>query len=89
MQPRPRSWSNTKPKPGSPNGCKKLGFGTIVGSGDTTVNQFHVLESGSANAQPLGRITAAPATVPEPDTIALFGIGLLGMGILDARRRRA
>ncbi len=66
-----------------------LGFGTIVGSGYTTVNQFHVLESGSANAQLLGRITAAPATVPEPGTIALFGIGLLGMGILAARRRRA
>ncbi len=66
-----------------------LGFGSIVGSGYTTVNQFHVLENESANAQLLGRITAAPAAVPEPGTLALFGIGFLGLGLAAARRRRA
>jgi hypothetical protein len=66
-----------------------LGFGTIVGAGYTTVNQFHVLENDRATAQLLGRITAAPAAVPEPGTIALFGMGLLAIGFLAARRRQA
>jgi len=54
-----------------------LGFGTITGSGFSTVSDFHVLEGQSASAELLGHITVA--RVPEPATLALLGVGLLGL----------
>lgn len=64
-----------------------LGVGSIVGSGFSTVNQFHVLEGGAASAELLGRVTANFPAVPEPETYAMLlaGLGLLGF---TARRRK-
>ncbi len=64
-----------------------LGFGTITGSGYSSVDRFHVLEGGSASADLLGRITEAPQAVPEPTALALFSLGILGAG-LAARKRK-
>ena len=65
-----------------------LGFGTIVGSGFSTVGNFHVLEGGTASAQLLGRITPAPTAVPEPSTILLLAVGLMGFPVLRRGNQR-
>jgi len=58
-----------------------LGFGSITGSGFSTVNQFHVLEGATASTQLLGRVTSnIISPVPEPETYAMLlaGLGLIG-----------
>lgn len=62
-----------------------LGIGSITGSGYSTINQFHVLEGASANAELLGRITAQTAPVPEPETYAML---LAGLGLLSFAAKR-
>ncbi len=57
-----------------------LGFGTISGSGFSTVDQFHILEGQNASAQLLGRITAVePNGVPEPAGVLFLAFSLIGM----------
>lgn len=64
-----------------------LGFGAPAGAGFASVDRFYVLEGGSAWAQLLGRITEAPKAVPEPTTLALFSIGLLGAGFAMRKKK--
>jgi hypothetical protein len=63
----------------------QLAFGCVTGSGFSEVNQFFVLEGGSASADFIGAITAqvagsqpAPTAVPEPSTV----LGGLFAGVL-------
>ncbi len=50
---------------------------------DEDYNDYMFLIDG---AKP-GKAGSAVAPVPEPVTISLFGIGLLGMGVLTLRRK--
>jgi hypothetical protein len=63
-------------------------FGNI-GSGGfiTTVDQFHVFENQSANADLFGVITAHPHGVFEPSSLFLLGAGLLGLAGLRRKNR--
>jgi hypothetical protein len=60
-----------------------LGFG---GSFDALIDEFRSPEGGSNSAQLWGQITTPSNPVPEPGTIALLGIGLVGLGIVRRKR---
>ena len=60
-----------------------LGFGTVTGSGFTTVDSFHVQENSTASTELLGRITGQ-TTIPVPGAALL---SVLGVGCLGASRR--
>lgn len=64
-----------------------LGFGSITGSGFTTVDNFSVFEGSSASAEMLGRITVA-TSVPEPGTLMLMSLGIIGIALKGKGKRR-
>lgn len=63
---------------------KLLGFGD---NPDALIEEFRSPEGGSNSAQLWATVTT-PSAVPEPGTIALLGIGLMGLGIVGRKRDR-
>lgn len=66
----------------------EFGFESLTGGGLS--DTFHVSFNAENRVKLLARISAETAAVPEPGTIALFGMGLLGLlGIAGRRRKKA
>ena len=65
------------------------GLGTIkdltTGLDDTPGNWIATFNTSGASFS----FSSSTSTIPEPATLALFGIGLLGLGFLSRRRKRS
>jgi hypothetical protein len=56
-----------------------VGFGSATGSGYSEINEFYVLEDGSASAKLVGKITGK--SVPDTgSTLALMAMAVVGVG---------
>lgn len=62
----------------------------VDGTAFTFGNQlsFLLLDGGANENYQLNTINGGPAAIPEPSTIAMFGIGAGVMGLVSIRRRR-
>jgi PEP-CTERM motif-containing protein len=61
-----------------------LGFN----DGSGLVSSFETMERANNTANIIGNLTlVTTVTVPEPSTMAMFGIGLLALGFVARRRR--
>jgi PEP-CTERM putative exosortase interaction domain len=76
---------------GFTSGSDLFGFGNFVSgplsSGTYRMDMVAVGADWGLNSYAFDFVVEAPSAVPEPGTLALFGLGLAGLGF--ARRRRA
>jgi hypothetical protein len=87
---------------GAPSSCSSVSLGSLIGSASAVGDRWEIIADGlpagryiiritgstraSGSSTYSGQLAFVPEFVPEPGTLALLGLGLLGIGIAPRRR---